>query len=252
MHRFLLFVIFETAAVVGYSQGSISLEPYCPKKAGQYNATCFAYATTYTALSIMYNVKNQVTDEASPGFVVFSDGFVASKIKKDKRGFNRVFNRCGKYATADKALGVLLEHGTVLKKDFPDGCNAAAVDGFMERAARYKIRDTVNISKSSLSDQEYIAAIIEALKKQQPVVTAIFQDELLRANTSPEFDIPDTHSTGGQAANHVVCIVGFDSAVNGGSFLVKNNYTSWGRQGFSHIPYADFLKFVRYAYAIEI
>ena len=54
--------------ITAQNNDSISLEKYCPTKQGQEGAICFAYATTYTALSIEHNIRENKTDESLNNF----------------------------------------------------------------------------------------------------------------------------------------------------------------------------------------
>ena len=99
----------------------------------------------------------------------------------------------------------------------------------------------------------HIANIKLSLSNKKPVITTIYQEGFFY-NSNGEANI--TFREGYQKrlinANHVVCIVGFNDKHNGGSFIVKNNYKSWGEDGFSFVKYEDFVKLIRTSYIIEI
>lgn len=231
---------------------SVSLEAYCPKKNGQYLSTCFAYAPVYTALSIMHNVRAGADDESKANFKVLSDGFVASKVKQEKGFFGRMFNKCGRYATVDLALGVLLKTGTVLKSDFPDGCATGEISKHIESAKTYRIKDTVLLGDEKIASVKHIEAIKSSLRDRSPVIIALFQEDFFHNNTKYELNFPDNYAGHTQNANHVICIVGFDEERMGGAFLVKNNYPNWGKHGFAYVRYEDMMKLIRYSYRMVI
>lgn len=245
-------ILFVLISVVIFGQDSISLKKYCPTQLGQEGALCFAYAPVYTALSIEHNVTNNQINEKSPGFKVFSYGFVASKVKKDKSFLKKLFNRCGRNGTADLALDVLLKTGTVEYKDFPEKCDCEKVDNLISKAEKYKIQKVVNISGESITKVAHIKGIKDALIRRKPVIITIFQETFFYKNNNEIMNFPRDYAEHQQPANHVVCIVGFSDFINGGSFLIKNNYTSWGKQGFSYVKYNDMLKLIRESYTIDI
>lgn len=226
-HCFVVCLLVALANSSG-AQDKISLKQYCPFAVGQYRATCFAYATTY------------------------SDGFVASKIKRDKSLTGRMFNKCGKYATSEKALIVLRETGTVLKSDFSEGCKASGVKKYLNAAAQYRIKGYTIIGNNETNDTEHIRLIKSALKDSVPVILAIYQEGFFAANKQNTMSFPDGYEKHSTNANHVICLLGYDDDVNEGSFLVKNNYTSWGNGGFSYVRYEDMIKLVRESYRIVL
>lgn len=254
MRKILLAIfIIGSISIVNGQVTEITLKDFCPKAEGQEGAICFAYATTYTALSIEYNVKENNTDEKSTNFKSFSYGFVASKVKKNKSFWGRQFNKCGRNATAKLALGVLEKTGTVPFNDFKETCSCKKTDKVLEKAKKYKIKSFNSIGDSKMLDTEHVEKIKQNLAKQKPVVTTIFQESFFyNSNGKVDISFPSEYQKHMTNANHVVCIVGFDDKYNDGSFMVKNNYTKWGDDGFSWVKYEDFIKLIRTSYTIEI
>jgi hypothetical protein len=253
MKKLTFFVSLIAPFLIFAQNDSVSLKEYCPTKLGQKGALCFAYAPVYTALSIAHNVADNQTDEALPTFHVFSYGFVASKVKKDKSFFGRLFNRCGRNATVDLAFGVLLQTGTVPFNTFPQKCDCGKVNDLLQASQLYKIKDTTILGDETTKSAIHIQRIKAALKQKQPVVTAIVQETFFYNNKGNySITFPANYQQNSASANHVVCIVGFNDTVNGGSFLVKNNYTSWGLNGFSYVRYTDLVKLIRSSYAFKI
>lgn len=58
----------------------VNLSVYTPTQYGQYKGTCYAYATTYTALSIEYNVQKSITGNRAVNRNAFSATFTASLV----------------------------------------------------------------------------------------------------------------------------------------------------------------------------
>ncbi|MEZ5015920.1 MAG: C1 family peptidase [Flavipsychrobacter sp.] len=234
--------------VCSLSFGQVSLKEYCPDDQSQYRATCASYAPTYTAFSIAYNKQNGY-NKAHENFTVFSEGFVASKIKSDKPFTGRIFNKCGKNVIAQDALNVLKDHGTVLKKDFREGCACSKQKKLLaSNTKRYKIKDWKEITSSD--ETTHIDNITQSLDNGSPVIITILQEPFFLDNKAREVTFPQGHEKKEAAANHVITIVGYDSAINGGSFLVKNNYTTWGDHGYAYVQYKDLLKIIRGSFVI--
>ena len=247
----LIFLLLLTP-FISAQVSSISLEKYCPNDEGQKGAICFAYATTYSALSIEHNVKNNKV-KGSDEFKTFSYGFVASKVKKNKSFWGRMFNRCGRNATAKLALDVLKENGTVIYKQFPEKCKCKKTDRLLDEAGEFKIQSYEVVGNTEVDDAVHIESIKSRLKNKKPVITTIYQVGFFRsANEQEDILFPDGYQKKPNNANHVVCIVGFDDNRNGGSFLVKNNYKAWGKDGFAYVKYEDYLKLVRTSYVINL
>ncbi|MEO6980303.1 MAG: hypothetical protein ABI113_18065, partial [Mucilaginibacter sp.] len=90
------------------------------------------------------------------------------------------------------------------------------------------------------------------LRQRIPIVCAIHQTDLLRSNKKFDFVVPSTGDSetlndAWKNSNHAVCIVGFDDGRNGGSFLLKNNYSTFGSNGLTWITYKDFMLYLSYA-----
>lgn len=250
----LIFIcLFIINGINAQSTNHISLKKYCPTTQGQEGAICFAYATTYTALSIEHNIRENKTDEALNDFNAFSFGFVASKVKKNKPFFGRLFNKCGRNATAKLALEVLQSSGTVPFKEFKEKCDCSKIDKVADLASKYKIKTFNTIGNTSISDSLHIKKIKYELTNRKPVITTILQESFFYNNNDiNEVVFPNSYEKSEKYANHVVCIVGFDDNHNGGSFIIKNNYKLWGKNGFAFVKYEDFIKLIRTSYTIEI
>lgn len=199
--------------------GRVSLKEYCPKKEGQKGAICFAYATTYTALSIEHNIRNGITNENSPEFKSYSYGFVASEVKKGKSFWGKRFNRCGRNATAKMAMEVLKDFGTVPFMDFQNKCACGKTNRFENAAQEFRIQDYETVGVADEQDEVHIQKIKDKLLRKKPVITTIYQEGFFRnSNGSKTIVFPDGYVKKDNNANHVVCIVGYDDNVEGGSF----------------------------------
>jgi C1A family cysteine protease len=233
------------------ANAQVSLREYCPNKQFQYKATCASYAPAYIALSTQYNAKDgyKVGDA---NFHVFSDGFVASKMKAQKSGANRVFNKCGKYVTSETAMNTLKNTGTTTEKVFPHDCDCAKMNKAERSAQLTKIKDWKELGDNTTPAATHIQAIKSSLDNKAPVIISILQVEAFRNATTIDHAFPAYTQEDGKSANHVVTILGYDDNRNGGSFLVRNNYSNWGDKGFAYIPYTDMLKIIKSSYRMTI
>lgn len=179
----------------GFSQ--VSLKSYCPTTTAQDGATCASYApTTYTAMSIMYNYRDGYT-EGMPNFYVFSEGFVASRIKRMKSFFGRAFNKCGRNVVVTDALNTLANPGTVLKRYFPEKCDCGKqkTTEVGNTFTLYKISSWKVIGTDTSNTAAHISDIIKCLDNFKPVVIAINQDDQFRSNSSATFSFPASYKT---------------------------------------------------------
>ncbi|RZJ72571.1 C1 family peptidase [Flavobacterium sp.] len=239
---------------------AIDLSTYCPKNKSQYKNTCYAYAVAYTAMTIEYNVANNVSEAVAVEKNSFSPGYVAS-YHNSSLPFLKRSPWCGKYGTADKALSLLQSEGSVFIRDYECNCESS---GDIEKSlpsgtVKYRITDYQETNINFKLSQSAIDSIKSKLAENHPVIIAV-NNHVRFSNVGKE-EFPDLStdelakvekSAKNEGSNHVVCIVGFDDAFqnNNGFFLVKNNYADWGANGFAWIPYTYLLRIVEVAYTI--
>ncbi|RAJ77493.1 papain like protease [Chitinophaga dinghuensis] len=248
-------LLLAVAVAIGFQTSfaqSSSLREYCPFELAQVNATCASYATVYSALSTQYNAANGFHASDS-GFTAFSYGYIASRMKADKRGLRRIFNRCGLNVGADIALETLKKYGTFRMKEFPYICACTKLPGVESNYPSFKINNFTCLGTDSSIAVEHIEKIKGAIDQKLPVVAAIYQTPFFHANRVADAVFPEHYEKVETKANHVVCILGYDEHRNGGSFLIKNNYADWGGDhGFGYVKYSDMLKLIRATYVISL
>jgi len=232
---------------------AVSLRDYCPDKLRQEGGTCASYAPVYTALSTQYNAAHNYK-LPDTNFTAFSYGFVASKIKAGKNILIRLFTKCGWGVQANLALDVLKETGTVRQEQFPYPCSCARQKKVQASIPRFKIKGYQQLGDVHTPYDSHLNAIKEALNAKCPVIIPIYQTVFFRQNKTKDAVFPaDYEKEVSEGANHVVCILGYDDARNGGSFLVKNNYLDWGNDhGFAYVRYDDLFKLIRFSYRMVI
>lgn len=250
--KFALLITSFLTVISATQAQTVTLRPHCPDKEGQWRATCASYAPVYTALSTQYNAAKGYR-QSDPDFRIFSYGFVASKMKANKPFFQRLFNRCGKHVTADMALQVLQQTGTVTQQQFPHNCDCAKQKQAQRNQPLFRIASFKEIGDINTPSATHISAIKSSLDQKVPVVTAILQTGFFISNREKLVQFPEGYTMENASANHVVCIVGYDDQLEGGAFLVKNNYTNWGNdQGFAWVKYADMLKLIRHSFNMTL
>lgn len=232
---------------------SIDLSKYTPYKESQDGGTCFAYATTYTALTIYYNLYKGVTDTTEVNKNAFSPSFTASLVRKKKPLFNKLFTlgSCEIGGNIEKSSDVLVQRGAISFGGFGIGCSVNITNEQYVIAGGNKIVfwkyliDPAN--ELSLASRTQL--IKEKLLSNDPVICAIYQTDYLMNNSSFIITQPVNKDDNlkNKNSNHAVCVVGYDDNLNGGSFLIKNNYRGFGKNGFAWITFRDFNKYFKYA-----
>jgi len=242
----------------GFSQilaDHVDFSGYAPTRLDQFKGTCYAYATTYTALTIKFNLlkKAQTMQEINDN--AFSAAFTASMVRKQRFLLAKLFNfwSCSSGGNIEKAAKIIQEKGAIFNND-QKGCCFVPGAKQIKDAASFKIKDfSIILKVDDKRDQEVIKAQFKGYLSQKiPIVCAIHQTDMLRGNKQIDFVLPaagDSEIKGDtyKNSNHAICIVGYDDRRNGGAFLVKNNYSSFGVNGRSWINYADFFKYLSYA-----
>lgn len=239
----------------------INLSAYCPDKETQYKATCYAYAVVYTAMSTLYNLRKEITDRETINNSTFSPGIVAS-YHNSKLPFRKRSWRCGRYGTAKKSLDILKKTGTVFSKDYDCDCEKfrRIKRRIPDNVQWYKIEGYKRLEINNRFSEDYTQWIRTGLTERNPIIITIHQNAEFKSNRSIALDLqqPDSNTlsrfskTKG-TSNHVVCILGYHTNYNesGLYFLVKNNYTRWGENGFSWVKATFLIPLINDAYIIN-
>ncbi len=238
-----------------YAQ-KVTLQEYCPTAQVQYKATCFAYATAYTAYGIEYNLKQGVK-YTQPGYVEFSSGFVASYLNSQLPVLKRS-PFCGLSGTAKRALDALKETGTTPEASYTCDCLKwkKIPEQAKQTAAKYKVKNYQTLQTQPQSRAADLAWIKHAINQNHPVVIAFYQTNTIYNCRTSQLDATTPTDTDQQIdANHVICILDFieDTQTGKSWFLVKNNFEKWGDgNGFCKVPTSYLMPLIKYAYYIEL
>ena len=222
-----------------------SLRKYCPIPGdqGRYG-TCTGWASTYSARTISWAVKNNLTDVSDITNQAFSPSFVYYRIK-DKDDDDCQFG-----ASINKSVEVLKRDGAVFLTDLPYQCNPDLVP-FYKQAKAYVIKDFQRLTTKPgiISDADF-NNIKRALSANKPVLGTIkcyksFLGSWGNEVWNGEFDSMEGY--------HAICLVGYDDNYeNGdgskGAMELMNSWgTTWGDGGYIRIKYKDFPKILDYA-----
>lgn len=263
-----------------YSQNKIDFSGWAPSNLDQYKGTCYAYATTYTALTIKLAIKINLSSAQDINENAFSPAFTASRLQQHKSFLKRIFTSCSVGGNIEKAAEILKNEGAVPVKNFRrhtnttetelsnaagstadkslpiSSCCYAVQPAELADAAAYRIQGFECIIDTNTS-RENTSTIVEILKKylkvKEPVICAIRQTSKLRSNTDLIYHIESDVDANNnyKTSNHAICIVGFNDEINGGSVLIKNNYKTFGSNGLAWINYEDFKKYLSYAIVLK-
>ena len=225
---------------------SYSLQKYCPKVGSQGSyGTCTAWSTTYAARTIAEAIKwgwtdkNVITEEA------FAPLFVYAQIKGENN------NSCLNGVLVNHALETLKTKGAPKFKNFNVQCADFVPKWIMDEAPDYLIDDYFTLFGSQCkSYDEKVKIVKKSLSQERPVLINMhLPRSFYRAGdawnpTSPD-EPPITY--------HAMCVVAYDDQKDGGAFQIMNSWSeTWGNGGFTWVKYADFVKYVDWAFEIYV
>ncbi len=240
----------EFAAVI--ADTAIDLEPYAPKIMRQPYKDCYAYATVYTARTLLYNINRGIT--SSPDSTVFAPGFLQQLIYPDNNACRSngddIYNACA----------YLRDVGIVFRSDYPNDCNGDPITPALRtKAANYRI-NALQLYHPCDDAAKKIAAIKSSIAQHRPVVIAwLSRDSFNGGGYNVDCWQPTRadrrRSACSKGANHAICVIGYSDHKFNGAFHIRNTWsTDWGEKDKNHkddmwITYADMAQFS--AYAVE-
>jgi Papain family cysteine protease len=222
---------------------SANLQKYAPSVGDQgHQGSCVAWSSAYAARSILESARTGQPGEN----VKFSPSFLYNQIGLDG---------CeGSYI--ERAMDFMTKQGSVPYNAFPytdKDCSSQPGQQLVQEAGQYKMRgyNRLTIGNSTNIDQK---AIKQNLSQGAPVAIGMMvgqsfmQDMMGKDVWQPSADDKSMQGFGG----HAMCVVGYDDAKYGGSFLIMNSWgPQWGTNGFAWVQYPVFKYFVREAYGLE-
>ena len=231
----------------GTLPSSVSMRKYCPTPGLQQGQSCVGWASSYGAMSIMYNKSFGITDAVQKNIFAFDPYFVYSLIVEDSN------YDCSKRTLISAAMAILKTKGSK-KRYAPELTNCLSIINATSKS--YGLPFTINESLS-LSEKYYEASFNEKisllkslLADSYPLVAGMYTTKSMNALGSPGGKV---NASGlwepnlGEAFNggHAVCVVGYSNTKYGGAFEIMNSWGSnYGDDGFLWVKYDDFIRLV--------
>jgi Papain family cysteine protease len=218
---------------------AVSLEEFCPTRMDQGDQnSCVGWSSAYAARTIL----EARASGKDPNSLTFSPAFLYNQIHLPD---------CVGSLMPD-ALRMLNDGGLLSFDEFPydpTTCDHLPTAEQKKRAERYKITGFSRLTKSQTDVTIDTVAIKQCLAKGSPVlIGALVMESFENCDTTiwrmPEHD----RFQGG----HAMCVIGYNDTIGGGCFRIMNSWgEDWADNGFVWVPYNDFFKICREAYAID-
>lgn len=223
---------------------SANLQKYAPAVGNQgQQGSCVAWSSAYAARSILESARTGKPGES----VKFSPSFLYNQIGLDG---------CqGSYI--QRAMEFMTKQGSIPYEAFPytdKDCSNQPGPQLVQEASQFKMRGFNRLTLGDRTDVIDINAIKQNLSQGAPVAIGMMvgqsfmQDMMGKDVWQPTSEDADMQGFGG----HAMCVVGYDNAKYGGSFLIMNSWgPEWGHNGFAWVQYPVFKHFVKEAYGLE-
>jgi hypothetical protein len=237
---------------------SYSLEKWCLVSNQGNSSSCTGFAIANGAMTILYNVVNNIT-KLNGKWVNRFDPFYVYCSLKDPNNIECVSGGgciCG--SNIHEGLELIENYGCKKLYLYPElecssTLNKNNLRSMIEVTGSYSIDGFVNLFKYEEVDEKWYKSInIDNMKlylsKNNPVTAGI--------NINRDFSAlsPDNYKYSAQKGmdgRHAVTIVGYDDYKYGGSFRILNSYGSdWGDDGYFWMTYKDFENQADAAYVI--
>jgi len=214
---------------------------------GQYG-TCTAWASAYSAVTIIYAKLNGITDRNRITQSAFSPGFAF------RASFAGSFFGCDSGQVTAYVLKSIQANGVPFFSDLDALCPSAIPEEALHRAVHYSILGFTRIA----SPDDNKAAILQKIKKtiseNKPAVVGMNVDSVPGKGCFTDLTrdfvwIPNRSVK--PTPGHAMTIVSYDDAYEGGSFELQNSWgRRWGNDGFFWIKYDDFVEYFQEAFEL--
>jgi hypothetical protein len=206
---------------------SSSLKKYCPtpKNQGQ-QGSCVGWSSTYSARTILYAKRKNMTNTAAITNIAFSPSYVYNQIK--------LGSDCSRGSYVSSAMELLHKQGSPKLADHPYACNQTITTTDKNKASKYKIKTYRRLSNTGVST---VDAIQKSLSEGNPVVIGMAIYSSFSYAKGVWSGVQDNYRGG-----HAMTIIGYDDNKYGGSFELMNSWgATWGNGGFIWVKYSDML-----------
>ena len=223
---------------------SANLQRFAPAVGDQgKQGSCVAWSSAYGARTILEAARTG----QDPNALRFSPSFLYNQIGLDG---------CeGSYI--NRAMDFMSKKGSIGYERFPysdQDCSRQPDQQLLNEAQQFRMRGSNRLTQGDRTDVIDLRAIKENLSQGAPVVIGMMvggsymQSMMGQDVWNPTDEDKSMMGFGG----HAQCVVGYDDAKYGGSFLIMNSWGSqWGVNGFAWVRYRDFRYYVREAYGLE-
>jgi hypothetical protein len=214
---------------------------------GQY-ATCTAWASAYSAFTIIYAKLNGITDRSKITQSAFSPGFAF------RESFEGNFSGCSQGQVIAYVLQAMQTNGIPYYSDLDALCPSAIPAEALNKAVSYSILGYTRV----VSPEDNKTAILQKVKKtiseNKPVVVGMDIDNApvkgaFNRLTHDYIWVPDRSVK--PSPGHAMAIVSYDDTYGGGAFELQNSWgRKWANDGFFWIRYSDFVDYFGEAYEL--
>jgi len=226
-----------------------SIKQYAPYSSDQGDyGTCSAWASAYSATTIIYAKLNGLTDRNEITQHAFSPGFAFRASFADK------FTGCDKGQVTSYVLLAIKEKGVPLFSDLDSLCPTKLSTDSFDETRLFSILGYTRLVPSDDNKAALVQKVKKTISEEKPVIVAFNIDDIPQkgcfATLTDDFIwIPDRSAK--PVAGHAMTVVGYDDSYGGGAFEVQNSWgRNWGNDGFFWIRYADFIDYAREVYEL--
>ncbi|WP_291039174.1 DUF4384 domain-containing protein [Dyadobacter sp. 50-39] len=234
----------------GAMPASYSIREFLPEIADQgQDGTCVGWAAAYYMRTVMEAGKQGMGgQQAKIAATAFSPNWLYGQVKSG------LDNGCAEGVFLEDALEVMKTKGTALLSCAPADCNAK-FDQCDEQAAGFKIADYATLfnpkDKDATTEQRVNAIKSALVEGKNAVLIGMMVPLSFIEEATENWQAAPGESVDNTAGGHAMAVVGYDDAINGGSFLIANSWgKTWGSNGYTWAKYGDLVRFTRNAYQI--
>ena len=234
---------------------NFSLRKYCPPSLSQEGQSCVGWASAYGAMSIIHNIKFNITNDNEKFLFAFDPNYIYSLIALES-DYN-----CEQGTYITDGLSILTKYGC--KKMFaPEltSCNSV----ISKKSKKYGLPFVIKGYQTPPDEfydgtaEEKITLLKESLIEKNPLIIAIATTETFSTFGSDigivgKDGLYDPNENENFNGGHAMCVIGYDENKFGGSFEVMNSWgTDFGDNGFVWIKFDDFLRITREIYKLDV
>ena len=237
-----------------------SLRKYTPTVQSQGNyGTCVAWSTAYAARTIAWSVRNNYNNIDSAAAISkhsFSPQFLFLNIKSQSDA------QCQNGSSLVDALKFMQEKGVIAWDKSPYNCSTIYSEEDKKNAFNYKIQNFQRLSSWFEIDDSTITTMKQTLTEKKSIVFSMHLPKSFNyvdtktgiwyPNVKDYIEAKNAKKISDLYVGHAMCIIGYNDAINGGSFEIMNSWGTYaGKDGFYWISYDDIKKFGSQVLIIE-